>query len=105
MRQLPLWFCIFLLMPAIAAPQHVKPPGIVQADQEANEPIEAPLAVPHKTVNVDEVKQESQELRTLADQIPGEIDQVTDGKLPKDLSDNLKKIEKLSKHLRSEVTF
>jgi hypothetical protein len=29
---------------------------------------------------------------------------VAEGKLPKDLGDQLKRIEKLAKHLRSEVT-
>ncbi|HUO35213.1 MAG TPA: hypothetical protein VMU43_09490 [Candidatus Acidoferrum sp.] len=103
MRQfLPLWLCLFFLTP-VAIPQHMKPPGITQGDADAGQPLEGPIMNPHKTLNVAEVKQESEELQALADKIPGEIQQVTNGELPKDLSDNLKKIEKLSKHLRSEV--
>ena len=34
---------------------------------------------------------------------PRQIDQVTKGQLPKDLSDNLKRIEKLAKQLRSQI--
>lgn len=103
MRQLPLLLLTILLIPEAAAPQQVKPPGIVQGDQEANQQLEPPMPPQPKKINVAEVKQESQELQVLADKIPGEIQQVTNGELPKDLSDNLKKIEKLSKHLRSEV--
>ena len=50
------------------------------------------------------MKQEAEELRTLANALPAQIDQVTNNQVPKDLSDNLKKIEKLAKHLRAEVT-
>jgi hypothetical protein len=31
------------------------------------------------------------------------MDQISQGQMPKDLADQLKKIEKLAKHLRSEV--
>ena len=34
---------------------------------------------------------------------PRQIDQVTKGQLPKDLSENLKRIEKLAKQLRSQI--
>ena len=39
----------------------------------------------------------------LADSLPDQIQQVSNNQLPKDLSDNLKRIERLAKHLRSEV--
>jgi hypothetical protein len=34
---------------------------------------------------------------------PRQIDQVTKGHLPKDLPDNLKRIEKLAKQLRGQI--
>jgi len=39
----------------------------------------------------------------LAESIPPDIEQVSRGVLPKDLSARLKKIEKLSKRLREEL--
>jgi hypothetical protein len=56
-----------------------------------------------KKINVEQVKQEAEELRRLADGVPAQIQQVTNNQVPKDLSDNLKRIEKLAKHLHSEV--
>jgi hypothetical protein len=104
MRQFPLWLCVLLLVPVFASPQHQKPPGITMADQAANAPLERPLENRSRQINLDQVRQETEELRKLANALPAQIDQVTNNQLPKDLSDNLKRIEKLAKHLRGEVT-
>jgi len=82
---------------------HAKPPGIVTADTMANQPLEAPSKPSPRQINIDQVNAEAQELRTLADGLPSQMDQVTKGQLPKDLGDNLKKIERLAKHLHSEI--
>jgi hypothetical protein len=58
----------------------------------------------NRKVNVEQVKQEADELRKLADGVPAQIEQVTKNQLPKDLAENLKRIERLAKHLRNEVT-
>jgi len=81
-----------------------KPPGIATADTMANQPLEAPLESRSHQINIDQVNAETQELRRLADGLPLQIDQVTKGQMPKDLAENLKRIEKLAKHLRSEIT-
>jgi len=47
---------------------------------------------------------EAAELSRLANLVPPQIDQVKKGQLPKDLSENLKRIEKLAKHLRSQLS-
>lgn len=105
MRTFPLWFCVFLLVPVFAATQHhPKPPGITTGDQMANAPLEKPTEMRNRQINFPQVKQEADELRTLANALPAQIDQVANNQLPKDLSDNLKKVEKLAKHLRSELT-
>jgi hypothetical protein len=49
-----------------------------------------------------QLKSDARELQKLADAVPAQIDQVTKGQLSKELIENLKKIEKLSKRLRSE---
>jgi hypothetical protein len=50
------------------------------------------------------LRQEADELSNLAQSVPSDITQITQGKLPKDMADKLKRIEKLSKHLRGELT-
>jgi prefoldin subunit 5 len=60
---------------------------------------------PHsRKIDVEQVKQEADELKKLADGVPAQIEQVTKNQYPKDLNENLKRIEKLAKHLRSEIT-
>ncbi len=50
------------------------------------------------------LKQDADELATLAQSIPPDVDQTTKGLLPKDLGQKLKRIEKLSKQLRSRIS-
>lgn len=101
MRQFPLWLCILLILPLS---QHPKPPGITTADQQSNQGLEPPMEMRNRKMNVDQVKQEADELKKLADGVPAQIELVTKNQYPKDLNDNLKRIERLAKHLRSEVT-
>ena len=56
-------------------------------------------------MNILEMERESKELSQLAGSIPGDVDLLKKGLLPKDVIDKLKKIERLSKHLRSEIVF
>jgi paraquat-inducible protein B len=105
MRQFPLWLCILLIPPVSAAfSQRAKPPGIRTADQQSNQPLEPPIEMRNRKVNVEQVKQEADELKKLADGVPAQIEQVAKNQYPKDLNENLKRIERLAKHLRSEVT-
>jgi hypothetical protein len=105
MRHFPLWLCILLILPISPAfSQRAKPPGIRTADQQSNQPVEAPLEMRSRKINIEQVKQEADELKKLADGVPAQIEQVTKNQYPKDLTENLKRIERLAKHLRSEVT-
>ncbi len=56
-------------------------------------------------MNVVEMERESKELSQIAATIPGDVDLLKKGLLPKDVVDKLKRIEKLSKHLRGEIVF
>jgi hypothetical protein len=109
MLRVSFWLLVLLAFPysagAQGTPHHV-PPGVVEGDNTINKGIntvEPPMEMRNRQINVQQVKQEAEELRTLANALPAQIDQVANNQLPKDLSDNLKKIEKLAKHLRSEV--
>ena len=105
MRQFPLWLCVLLIVTVSAAfSQRAKPPGIVTADQQANQPLEPPMQPHSRKIDVEQVKKEADELKTLGDGVPAQIEMVTKNQHPKDLTDNLKRIERLAKHLRSETT-
>lgn len=50
------------------------------------------------------LQKDAKELADLCASIPGEMDGVRQGLLPKDVLENLKRLEKLSKHVRMELT-
>ena len=101
---LPTFLFLILTGPLLQTGLHHKPAGIPDADSQVNQPVEPPMRAPNKRLDRDQVKQEAQQLKELADSVPAGIDQVTNGQLPKDFLDNLKQIERLAKHLRSEVS-
>jgi signal transduction histidine kinase len=75
------------------------------SDPHDKDPIEAvPSAVPaSRPVNLEKVQHEADELSSLARTVSDDVRQVSGGMLPKDLNEKLKRIEKLSKQLRSEL--
>lgn len=79
------------------------PPGIRQADKQTNTPIEPPAKFKQKPTDPAVLKQEAEELAKLSTGVPAQVEQVSQGKVPKDLAEQLKRIEKLAKHLRSEI--
>jgi hypothetical protein len=64
---------------------------------------EPPPQPQQPSINHARLQHEADELSSLAQSIPGDVKSVSRGTLPKDLLERLKKIEKLSKHLRSEL--
>jgi len=91
---------------ALAYPQGGRPipPGVRQADSQTNKPVEPPLSSKKRPVDAAQLKREADELAKLSASIPDQVALVAKGQLPRDLSDQLKRIEKLSKHLRSEIS-
>lgn len=79
------------------------PPGVREGDKLANAPLEAPVEPKHRYTDRAQLKREAEELAKLSASVPGQIELVTRGQLPKDLTDRLKRIEKLAKTLRSEI--
>jgi hypothetical protein len=51
-----------------------------------------------------QLQRDAKELARLAQLIPSEVQQVENGRLPKDLDGQLKRIGKLSKQLRREIS-
>ena len=81
------------------------PPGVRQADQAEDkfEKNSVPPVYQQPHLDPERARQEASELASLAQSIPSDINSVVYGALPKALSEKLKKTEKLSKKLRSEI--
>ena len=62
-------------------------------------------SAPHTALRIDplQLQREARELSDLAKSLPSDMDQVNHGLLPRDTIDKLKRIEKLSKHMKSEL--
>jgi hypothetical protein len=56
-----------------------------------------------KTMNLIELKSEADQLIAMSQALPAQLDTIASGTYPKRVIDNLKKIEKLSKHIRKKI--
>jgi hypothetical protein len=66
--------------------------------------LEPPIGPQAPKLDPAKLRQQADELSSLAQSIPVDIAQLSPGKLPKDIAGKLKPIEKLSKNLRNELT-
>ena len=90
---------------ALAQGSHPIPPGIRQADK-AEEQFEKGVPPPRRQAaspDMAKLKSDAAELAALAKSIQPDVENATKGLLAKDVIDKLKRIEKLSKRLRSEL--
>jgi hypothetical protein len=93
------------LIPTTASNQaHPSPPGMREAQTQSSKPLEPPLEAKPKPADPAKLKKEADELAQLSAGIPSDISLLGQGQIQKDLADKLRRIEKLAKHLRSEVT-
>ncbi|MFY9791374.1 MAG: hypothetical protein WAJ99_09320 [Candidatus Sulfotelmatobacter sp.] len=65
--------------------------------------LDPPTGPQERKLDSTKLRQEADEMSNLAQSIPADIAQTLQGKLPKDMANKLKRIEKLSKHLRTEL--
>jgi hypothetical protein len=81
------------------------PPGHVAANRATRnaENVEAP-APPAQNITAAQVLQQADEMLSLAQQVHADAERAIQGVLTRDLKDKLKRIEKLSKRLREELT-
>jgi len=82
---------------------HPRPPGLRDGEKQINKPLDPPTATGPSAPDPRKLKREADELADLSAGIPARIALVSQGQLPKDLVDQLKRIEKLAKRLRSEI--
>ena len=78
-------------------------PPEVEPSENASHSVKPPVFGQRRQVDFAQLKKEAEELARLAGSIPAQIEQVAQGKLPKDFPEKLKQIDKLAKRLRAEV--
>ena len=103
---LALIFTGLFFVPRISAQNPRQTPIGIREANKAEAQAEAQIPPPvnrRPTVDVSKLTHDAEELAGLAQSIPPKVDQAVKGALPADLSAKLKRIEKLSKRLRSEL--
>jgi hypothetical protein len=91
-------FCVAIFGCTPSAAQ-VRTPETVRG-----QPGQWPQSGGRRMVDVIQLKNEAKELTNLSNALPAQMEQIANGRLPKELIDNLKKIEKLAKHIRGEIS-
>lgn len=105
MRSIVAALLLLVSVVCLARAQRAIPPGLRDGDRAVRngEQVEPPIENRSRKIDPDALRAEAAQLQLLANSLPPQVDQVAKGMFPKDISDNLKKIEKLAKHLRSEI--
>ncbi len=81
------------------------PPGMREADKLPGPADVPPINQPASgRPSPDVMREQARELALLAQTIPADVAQISNGTLPKDMSEKLKRIGKLSKTLRGELS-
>lgn len=81
-------------------PRMSPPPPPLDPDRT---PTPAEQTTLHRHIDFVAVQREADDLARMAQTIPSDVVSVRKGMLPKDVIEKLKQIEKLSKHLRSQL--
>jgi hypothetical protein len=72
-------------------------------DQQNSTQQHSPSTTATRRVDMAQAQKEADELSRMAQTIPADVTRIREGMLPKDVLEKLKQIEKLSKHLRSDI--
>jgi hypothetical protein len=97
-------FAFLFSVSAAQAQSRPVPPGMRKADQvEAQSERDNPAPSPRRSIDLEKLRRDADELAALAQSVPPDVEQTTKGVLPKDLGEKLKRIEKLAKQLRSQL--
>jgi len=96
---------ILLVLPALLTAQsHPVPPARREIQKyESAHPDEPAQRVPAR-IDPAQLQHEAEELVNLANSIPPDMARISQGMLPKNVLEKLARIEKITKHLRSELS-
>ncbi len=83
--------------PIFILPVRPRPPADFDESQKQTTPTQ-------RQFDAARARKDAEELAALANRIPAEVDKVSGHVLPKDLTQQLKQIEKLAKRLRGEIS-
>lgn len=99
-------FLLLSLSAPVAQSGRPVPPGLHEAQRAEDQAQQNEVPPQTQRLGPDpaKIKRDADELALLAQSIPQEVDKTANGILPKDLNAKLKKIEKLAKQLRSQLT-
>jgi hypothetical protein len=100
-----LLFAVLLFVPAVSQQTSLQNQIAqrVDAREQRISQVATPPAPDTKTARLQELQQDVIALSTLSASVQSDLQQLQKGFLVKDLNENLKKMEKLSKKLRREV--
>ncbi len=95
---------LFATSPVLAQVRQI-PPGVQRADQaEAQAEKNIPPPMQRQTrLDLAKLHQDADDLARIAQTIPPDVSSIQRGVLPKDMIEKLKRIEKLSRHLRNQI--
>jgi|ERR1700674_104437 hypothetical protein len=96
-------FCLLagvVVVPAALRSQNVNPMHPVEIQVQKHT---SPEDMRERLANV-QLQKDAKELAELCASVPGDMDGVKRGLLSKDLLEKLKRVEKLSKHVREQLT-
>jgi hypothetical protein len=98
------WVCCTTALQAQGS--HPIPPGVRQADQAQDQfdKNSVPPMEPRARIDPAKMKHDADELAAIAQSVPSAIDAANKGVLEKDLNEKLKRIEKLAKGLRTQLS-
>lgn len=91
---------VTLAIPQTTGHHFPTPPESMDPKTAATDKAPATLS---KHLNLEQLQREADDLARTAQTIPSDVASVRKGMLPKDVIEKLKQIEKLSKHLRTEL--
>jgi hypothetical protein len=80
---------------------HMSPPPPSMDPDSNNQPADSPTLPKH--IDLAQLQKEANDLARTAQSIPSDLANVRRGVLPKDVLQKLRQIERLSKHLRTEL--
>ena len=106
--------CIWLALVPFAAPVHPQlgaplgrcgphPPDPDWPRNTMPEPTASAQSQKRVALDMDKLRHNAKELAELSASIPADVDRVNRGLLPKDVLEKLKRVEKLSRQLRSDL--
>jgi len=93
---------LFVLMAASQSSHHFPTPP-EPMDPQSRQKADETQPGPARRIDYVQVQKEAADLARTAQTIPADVASARNGMLPKDVIEKLKQIEKLSKHLRSEL--